>query len=190
MKKSTNIIPVSYTHLVWEGGIALYGSLIGGFLAAVLFCRRRRLSLPAFLDLIIPGLVLGQVIGRYGNFTNQEAYGRLITNPNLQFFPYGVYIEELKEWHQATFFYESLWNFFALCFLLFLFHKTTKPGVLTASYFILYGTGRFLIENLRSDSLTVAGNIRVSAVLSLVLIAFGLLFFFFLFFKKSKYQKN
>ena len=89
MKKSTNIIPVSYTHLVWEGGIALYGSLIGGFLAAVLFCRRRRLSLPAFLDLIIPGLVLGQVIGRYGNFTNQEAYGRLITNPNLQFFPYG-----------------------------------------------------------------------------------------------------
>ena len=157
-----------------EGGLAIYGGVIGGILAAVIFCKIKRFPLVTLLDLSVPGLILGQVIGRWGNFINQEAFGNVVTNPSLHFFPYAVYIEKLGEWHQATFFYESAWNLALLCFVLILSRKNLKDGVLLSIYFVGYGIGRFLIEGLRADSLFIIPGIKASQILSLILIIIGI----------------
>lgn len=88
---------------------------------------------------------------------------------------YGVYIDAVREWHQATFFYESMWNMVLFFVLLFIGRKARKDGTLLAVYFMGYGLGRFLIEGLRTDSLYLVGNIRVSQMLSLVLIFVGMM---------------
>ena len=156
-----------------EGGLAIYGGVIGGFLAAVIFCMRNKFSLLTLVDLVVPSLVLGQAVGRWGNFINQEAFGNVIADPKYQFFPVAVYIESLGEWHQATFFYESAWNAVLFCVLLLLSRKRAKDGILLSAYFMGYGLGRFLIEGLRTDSLYLVPGLRVSQLLSLVLIAAG-----------------
>ena len=127
------------------------------------------------MDFAMPSLILGQAIGRWGNFVNQEAFGNLITDPNLQFFPYGVYIERLGEWHQATFFYESMWNLAVFIIMMLVARKVKKAGWMTAIYFIGYGLGRFFIEGLRTDSLYLVPGIRVSQLVSLILIAAGII---------------
>ena len=101
-----------------KGGLAIYGGILGGVAVVLIYCKVKKLSFWSLADTLIPSLVLGQAIGRWGNFVNQEAYGNLITNPDLQFFPYGVYIEELGQWHQATFFYESALNTLLLIVML------------------------------------------------------------------------
>ena len=158
-----------------QGGLAIYGGVIGGFLAAMILSRATKFPFLTLVDLAVPSLILGQAIGRWGNFVNQEAFGELITNPKLQFFPVGVYIQSLGEWHQATFFYESAWNVALLCIVLLLGRKRVKDGTLMAVYFIGYGIGRALIEGLRTDSLYLFGNVRVSQALSAVLVLVGIL---------------
>lgn len=158
-----------------EGGLAIYGGVIGGVIAALILSKAKKFPLLTLLDLAVPSLILGQAIGRWGNFVNQEAFGNLITNPRLQFFPFAVYIQSLGEWHQATFFYESMWNLLLFGFVLLLARKRPKDGTLLAVYFIGYGVGRALIEGLRTDSLYLFGNIRVSQALSAVLVLFGIL---------------
>lgn len=122
---------------IWEGGIAIYGAVIGGVIATLIFSRWKKISFWKLADLVAPGLVLGQAIGRWGNFFNQEAFGGLVTDPAWQYFPYAVYIERLGEWHQATFFYESV-----ACFLIFIFlmiyrrKAKTRPRATSSS-----GTG-------------------------------------------------
>ena len=93
-----------------KGGLAIYGGILGGVAVVLIYCKVKKLSFWSLADTLIPSLVLGQAIGRWGNFVNQEAYGNQITNPSLCFFPYGVYIEEIDQWRQATFFYESALN--------------------------------------------------------------------------------
>lgn len=93
-----------------RGGLAIYGGVLGGVAVALIYCKVKRISFWSLADTLMPSLVLGQAIGRWGNFVNQEAYGNQITNPSLCFFPYGVYIEEIDQWRQATFFYESALN--------------------------------------------------------------------------------
>ena len=174
---------------IWEGGIAIYGSILGGIVATLIFSKWKKISFWTLADLVAPGLVLGQAIGRWGNFFNQEAFGELVTNPDLQFFPYAVYIERLGEWHMATFFYESV-----ACFLIFIFlliyrrkAKNAPAGNLFLWYWVLYGIERAYVEGLRTDSLWIfkggipIGNLiffpnglRVSQVLSIIMvIAFG-----------------
>ena len=86
-----------------RGGLAIYGGVLGGVAVALIYCKVKRISFWSLADTLMPSLVLGQAIGRWGNFVNQEAYGNQITNPSLCFFPYGVYIEEIGQWRQATF---------------------------------------------------------------------------------------
>jgi len=157
------------------GGLAIYGAVIGGFLAAFIFSKAAKFPFLKLIDLVIPSLILGQAIGRWGNFINQEAFGALVTNPSLQFFPLAVYIESLGEWHQATFFYESLCNTILLVVTLLLGRKGVKDGTLLATYFIGYGVARTVIEGLRTDSLYLFGSIRISQVLSAVLVLVGIL---------------
>ena len=151
---------------VWEGGLAIYGGVIGGALAGLIFALARKLSFAALADLVAPALILGQCIGRWGNFVNQEAYGRLIENPALQFFPLAVYAD--GAWHMATFFYESLWNFIGFWILWLNRKKVTARGNLFLGYLCWYGLGRAVIEGWRMDSL-MWGNVRVSQALSAAL---------------------
>ena len=111
-----------------KGGLAIYGGILGGVAVVLIYCKVKKLSFWSLADTLIPSLVLGQAIGRWGNFVNQEAYGNLITNPDLQFFPYGVYIEELGQWHQATFFYESALNTLLLIVMLISYPHFRKKG--------------------------------------------------------------
>ena len=153
---------------VWEGGLAIYGAVIGGALAVFLFARVKKLSFATLGDMVAPALILGQAIGRWGNFVNGEAYGRLIENQALQFFPLAVYVGE--EWHMATFFYESLWDFIGFWILWLNRKRVTARGNLLLGYLCWYGLGRMVIEGFRTDSL-MWGSFRVSQVLSAILFA-------------------
>ena len=153
---------------IWEGGLAIYGGVIGGGIAAFVFAKVRKLPFASFADMVAPSLILGQAIGRWGNYFNQEAFGRLVENPAWQFFPFAVQVE--GEWHMATFFYESLWDFLGFIFLRLIRKKITTRGSLFLLYLCWYGAGRFVIEGLRTDSLML-GSIRVSQALSAVLVA-------------------
>ncbi len=163
--------PLSILRL-WEGGLAIYGGVIGGLLAMLLFARHRKMNPFILSDITVPGLALAQSIGRWGNYFNMEAYGREITDPAWQFFPIGVQIPSAEgyTWHMATFFYESSWNLLVFLILWFIIRKRSKAtGTTTLWYLLLYGTGRFFIEGLRMDSL-MTSTIRVSQLLSLVLV--------------------
>lgn len=176
---------------IQEGGLAIYGGVIGGFIAAVIFAKLHRFPLLRLIDLVVPSLILGQAIGRWGNFVNQEAFGNLVTNPSLQFFPYAVFIEWLGEWHQATFFYESMWNLCVFAILIYFRRRTKFSGQLMATYFIGYGLGRFWIEGLRTDSLFLFPGLKVSQGLSALLILTGILMFVFrkkLFKERHEYE--
>jgi len=151
---------------VWEGGLAIYGGVIGGALALLLLARRRKIPFAKLTDLVAPVLILGQAIGRWGNYINGEAYGYLVENPAWQFFPFAVFVQ--GEWHMATFFYESIWDLMGFFVLWFMRKGMKARGDLTLLYFTWYGAGRSLIEGLRTDSL-MWGPFRVSQVLSLAL---------------------
>ena len=149
-----------------QGGMAIYGGVIGGVLAGFFYCRATRTSFAAGLDLAAPSIALGQAIGRWGNFLNQEAYGRMVANPKLRFFPLAVEIG--GSWHWATFFYESLWCALIVLFLLSMERKGLfrRRGDVFGWYLFLYGLERALVEGLRTDSLYL-GPMRVSQLLSL-----------------------
>lgn len=112
-----------------KGGLAIYGGILGGVAVVLVYCKVKKLSFWSLADTLIPSFVRGQAIGRWGNFVNQEAYGNLITNPDLQFFPYGVYIEKLGQWHQATFFYESALNTLLLIVMLISYPHFRKRDI-------------------------------------------------------------
>ena len=121
-----------------KGGLAIYGGILGGVAVVLIYCKVKKLSFWSLADTLIPSLVLGQAIGRWGNFVNQETYGNLITNLDLQFFPYDVYIEEFGQWHQATFFYESALNTLLLIVMLISYPHFRKKGYLLPFYMIGY----------------------------------------------------
>ena len=159
---------------VWDGGLAIYGTVIAVFLMAFLYCRRKHIRLGAMTDLCVMGLMLGQAIGRWGNFMNREAFGAETTLPwRMQL---TTIVGKTVEVH-PTFLYESLWNVLGLCLVLFVISRARHfDGENTWFYFLWYGMGRFWIEGLRTDSLylfdwTFLGEpIRVSQALSLVMI--------------------
>lgn len=166
---------------IWKGGLAIYGGIIGAFLALWIFSRRKKISLLFLADLGAPALALGQAFGRWGNYFNQEAFGLPVTNPHWQWFPFAVYIENPNVtgytqpgWFNATFFYESLWCLllFAFLFAYVLRGKQKFLGEITLLYFVLYGIERAGVELLRTDQLWIPGtNIPISHVVSLILVA-------------------
>ena len=163
---ASDLLSVLY---LWEGGLAIYGGVIGGAVAALVFSRVKKVSFADLADMVAPVLILGQAIGRWGNFVNQEAYGAAIENQALQFFPLAVFAD--GEWHMATFFYESLWDFIGFLLLWLNRERVKVRGDLFLGYLVWYGLGRAVIEGLRTDSL-MWGGVRVSQALS-VLLCFG-----------------
>lgn len=152
---------------VWEGGLAIYGGIIGGVLAGWIYSRAKKLPFVNMLDLVAPCFPLGQAIGRWGNFINQEAHGALVENAALCFFPAAVKIN--GAWYYATFFYESAWCFLIVIVLLILERRDffKKTGDEFAAYVFLYALERGVVEGLRTDSLYL-GGMRVSQGLSLL----------------------
>ncbi len=187
---------------VWEGGLAIYGSIIGGLLGMFIYARKRKIRFTKLADIIAPGLVLAQAIGRWGNFFNQEAFGLPVSNPDLLWFPFAVKIDVPwngglhyfngvlcdNPFHMATFFYESMWCLLVFLFLWFLFRKRAKhDGDVFLCYIMLYSFERMFIEGLRGDSLwLVEGVVRVSQALSFLLFAGGLAFFLVRYFKEKQ----
>ena len=166
---------------IWEGGLAIYGGILGGILTVILFARRRHLSACALLDLLMPGVSLAQSIGRWGNFFNMEAYGLEVTDSRFQFFPLAVQIPEGTGtvWHLATFFYESVWDLIVFLTLSLLIRKRARRhGDVFVWYMLLYAAGRLVIEGLRMDSLML-GSLRVSQLLA-ALMCLGVPAFFLL----------
>lgn len=176
-----------------QGGLALYGGVIGGVVGIIIYALIKKNWKLIFIlcDVIAPCLILGQALGRWGNFFNQEAYGNIVTNSNLQWFPFAVFIEEENAWFQATFFYESFWNLIGLVILLFTYQKSEKTGTTAAAYLTWYGIGRTWIEGLRSDSLYIGSTgIRVSQLLSMLLVVAGIIILTINIYKSIKEKKE
>lgn len=148
---------------IWEGGIAIYGALIGAIVSAFLYVRAKGYSFWRIADICAPSLLVGQMIGRWGNFVNQEAYGGPVSESFLRdtlhlpgFIVDMMYIK--GAYHHPTFLYESLWNLAGLLVLLVLRRRPfLRAGELFMTYFIWYSLGRFFIEGLRTDSLVFNG---------------------------------
>lgn len=164
---------------IWEGGIAIYGAIIGGFLTIVYLAKKRKQSIIKTTDIIVPGLILAQSIGRWGNFFNGEAHGIETTLEFLKFLHLPKFIIEGMHingiYYHPTFLYESIWCLLGFIFLIVLRKLTKrKKGIMTFSYFIWYGIGRLFIEGLRTDSLYL-GNYRISQIVSIILIIVGII---------------
>ncbi len=148
------------------GGLAIHGAVIAGIIIALIFCKIKKLSFWTLGDITAPSLILGQAIGRWGNFANQEAHGG---PTNL---PWGIIIDGVKV--HPTFLYESIWNFLVFLFLIWYKKKAKVEGEVFLLYIILYSIARGLIEGLRTDSL-MWGGFRVAQLVSILTIAIGLI---------------
>lgn len=164
---------------IWEGGLAIYGAIIGGLIAIIYNAKKQEQSVIKTTDIIAPGLIIAQAIGRWGNFFNGEAHGSVVSLSFLEnlhlpkFIIDGMYIN--GSYYEPTFLYESIWCFLGFIVLLIIKKITKrKTGIMTLSYFIWYGIGRLYIESLRTDSLYL-GNIRISQLVSLILIIVGII---------------
>lgn len=164
---------------IWEGGLAIHGGIIGGLLFITFYTKKYKVNELLLLDIIVVGLILGQIIGRWGNFMNGEAYGPITTYQTLKslFIPKFI-IEGMKIngiYYHPTFLYESLLNVIGLIILLIIRkQKYTKVGELTGTYLIWYGIVRFLIEILRQDALML-GPIKIAQLVSIIMIIIGLI---------------
>ena len=163
---------------IWDGGLAIYGAVIAVVIVALVLSRVKKFRLWALMDLVVMGLMIGQAVGRWGNFMNREAFGSQTTLPwRMQL---TLNTGEVVQVH-PTFLYESLWNVVGLLLIVFVISRARRfDGENTCFYFLWYGIGRFWIEGLRTDSLylfdwTFLGQpIRVSQALSLVMIVVSL----------------
>lgn len=164
---------------IWKGGLGIPGAVLGGVIALFFFVRKHHLPFLNWLDILVPALALGQAIGRWGNFFNQELYGAPTS------LPWAIYIDpqhrlagfENQAYYHPTFLYESIWNLGNMVLLLWLnqrFKECLKAGDVFLMYLIVYPFGRFLLEFLRLDSSQVAGINANQTVMLVVMIAAAL----------------
>jgi phosphatidylglycerol:prolipoprotein diacylglycerol transferase len=175
--------PIPGIFEVWNGGLGIYGAVIGGFLGLLVFARVRGISALAFADAIAPGLVLAQAIGRWGNYFNQELFGRPSDLPwAIEIAPQNrpPGFTDAASFH-PTFFYESLWNLLVCLVLLFVarrFADRLKNGDIVLLYVCLYSAGRFFVETLRIDPAFLIGDFRGNLfVASVLALTFALILF-------------
>ena len=149
---------------IWNGGIAIYGAIIGSIIAIVIYCKIRKINILEMFDYIVPALAIGQCIGRWGNFFNTEAHGTE-TNSLLRMGIYenGKYIQV-----HPTFLYESICTLLIFIVLMIMTRKKKYNGQLTCIYFFMYGIARAIIESFRTDSLMI-GEFRISQIISIII---------------------
>lgn len=172
--------------MLWHGGLAIHGGIIAGGLFILYYTGKHKMNTLKILDILVVGLIIGQAIGRWGNFFNSEAYGSATSARYLAYLHIPKFIIDGMKingmYFHPTFLYESLWDL--ICFIILILVrklKKLKLGMLTGIYLVWYSFGRFFIEGMRSDSLML-GNIRVAQLVSVILLILGLV----LIFKKNK----
>ncbi len=156
--------PVSVLY-IWEGGLAIYGGVIGAVIGILVFCKIKKINPLAVLDVVSLGFLIGQTLGRWGNFFNREAFGAA-TDSFFKMGLFNTFTQEFEYYH-PTFLYESLWNIIGFVILHFLSKKRKYDGQVALGYMAWYGLGRAFIEGLRTDSLWW-GPFRVSQVLAAI----------------------
>ena len=164
----------------WEGGLAIHGGLIAGFITVIAYCKKNKINLFKTLDIIVPSLIIAQAIGRWGNFFNSEAHGFATTKAMLEshkiipnYVIEGMNIDGI--YYEPTFYYESLWCILGFIVLILIRkNKKIKIGTLTAVYLMWYSLGRFFIESLRTDSLML-GGFKVAQIISIILFLIGII---------------
>ena len=159
---------------IWNGGLAIHGALIGGVITTIVFTKKRQVSFWQLVDIAAPSIILGQAIGRWGNFINQEAHGGEVTRAFLENL-------QLPEWiinqmyingayYHPTFLYESIWNLVGFILLMLLRKVNLRRGEMFLTYVIWYSVGRFFIEGMRTDSLMLTESLRMAQTISAFLI--------------------
>lgn len=175
---------------IWDGGMAIYGGVIGGAIGVMAYCLIHKKNFLDVGDIAVPSLILGQAIGRIGCYFAGCCYGIAVTNPGHMWFPLSTQIDGV--WHYSTFFYESLWDILGFVVLTLLLRKSgiKQRGAVASLYLIIYGSGRAWIEGIRGDSLML-GAIKVSQLLSLILVVVGLVILIVVYFlTKDKRMKS
>lgn len=172
---------------VWEGGLAIHGGIIAGALFIIIYTKKNNLKTLKILDICVPGLLIGQALGRWGNFFNQEAHGPITTIENLKYLPKfiqkGMYID--GNYYMPTFLYESILCIIGLVIILIIRRKLKiKNGQITGFYLIWYGIIRFIIESFRTDSLMLS-ILKQAQIISILMIIIGV----FLIIKGNKNEK-
>lgn len=173
---ANNIISIFY---VWEGGLAIHGGIIVGIIYGSIYFYRHKINVLRMADVIFPNLMLAQAIGRWGNFMNQEAFGGIVPESFYQHWPSFIknqmYID--GAYHQPTFLFESVGNIIGFILITFVYKKygRKKRGDLAFAYFAWYGTLRFIIESMRTDSLYTFGGLRIAQIVSVIGIVIGVL---------------
>lgn len=179
---------------IWQGGLSIHGAIVGGILFLFFYSRKKKINLFNWLDLLAPVLILGQAIGRWGNYFNQEIFGRptdsvlgIPISPENRPFGYDNF-----EYFHPTFLYESIWNFLIFVFLMVFHLKQIKRGRITdgkifSFYLIFSGFGRFFLEFLRIDHQSIVLGLRFEQMVALVLFLTG---FVILIIRQLKYTKR
>jgi phosphatidylglycerol---prolipoprotein diacylglyceryl transferase len=163
---------------IWHGGIAIHGAIIGGVLTVFFFGRSKGISFWKITDIAAPSLILGQAIGRWGNFMNQEAHGGPVSRAFLEnlhlpkFIIDQMYIQ--GTYYHPTFLYESVWDFVGVILLVLLRRVNLRRGELFLSYLIWYSIGRFFIEGMRTDSLMLTSSLRMAQMISIALVVLAI----------------
>lgn len=168
---------------IWEGGLAIYGAIIAGALTALVICKIKKIKILKMFDMLSPAVMIGQIIGRWGNFMNAEAYG---TTTDI-FIRMGIRSEfmEAPMYVHPTFLYESMWNLLGFILINAYYKKKKYDGEIFLMYISWYGIGRFFIEGLRTDSLYV-GQFRISQVIGIVSFVVGSICLVYMYFKKAR----
>ena len=168
---------------IWNGGLAVYGGIIFGLGTAFLVCKIKKLSFLKVFDAGAPAIMLGQIIGRWGNFVNMEAYGSKTA------LPWRMSVENFSTQYaevHPTFLYESLWNLIGFVIINIIYKKKKFDGQIFLMYITWYGFGRMLIEGLRTDSLYLV-DFRISQVIGLLCFVLGMIFIVMM---SSKYKNR
>ena len=167
--------------MVWHGGLAIHGGLISALVFLIFYCKKKKINILLLLDIIVVSVIIAQSIGRWGNFFNGEAYGRIVSLSKLRemhlpkFIINGMYIN--GKYREPTFLYESILNLIGFIILLTIRKiKNIKTGTITSIYLIWYGLVRVIIESFRSDSLML-GPLKIAQVVSILFIISGIIIF-------------
>ena len=179
---------------VWNGGLAIHGGIIAGFITIAIICYKRKVNLLRILDYLVVGLIIAQAIGRWGNFFNGEAHGAITSLSYLEslhlpdFIIDGMYIN--GNYYVPTFLYESVWCFIGFIIMIILRRKKfMKIGYLTSFYLVWYGIERFFVEGMRTDSLMFL-SLKVAQVVSLIMMIIGVVLFIYSLKKSKKYEEG